>query len=121
MLEQRRAQEKGYVTLKETAELANYTPDYIGQLFRAGKIHGEQVYSSVAGVTTEAEVRSYLKDKERIASVVQSGIDFLSHQILKGILYVIIAAIAVLLLLLQYILYVSIDTRLDEFVLAISS
>lgn len=63
MLEQRRAQEKGYITLKEAAKLFSYSPDYIGQLIRSGKIEGEQVYANVAWVTTEEAVLAYVRDK----------------------------------------------------------
>ena len=63
MLEQRRAQEKGYITLKEAAEISNYTPDYVGQLIRAGKIKGEQVYCNVAWVTTPEEIKRYSNRK----------------------------------------------------------
>lgn len=60
MLEQRRAKEKGFLTLKEAAKIAGYTPDYVGQLIRAGKIRGEQVYCGVAWMTTREEIEAYL-------------------------------------------------------------
>lgn len=63
MLEQRRAKQKGFLTLKEAAVVAGYSPDYIGQLIRAGKIRGEQVYCGVAWMTTKEEVLSYLENK----------------------------------------------------------
>jgi hypothetical protein len=113
MLEQRRAEEKGYITLKEAAKIANYTPDYIGQLIRAGKIKGEQVYSNVAWVTTENEINSYLTDKGRVISDSEKG-NFFSDILLKYFLYAVIALTAVVILSLQYILYVSIDTHLNE-------
>ena len=79
MLDQRRAEEKGYITLKEAAKLANYTPDYVGQLIRAGKIKGEQVYSQVAWVTTPEEVQAYLSDKSRTAPVTQPIVGVLQN------------------------------------------
>jgi hypothetical protein len=118
MLEQRRAQEKGYITLKEAAELANYTPDYVGQLIRAGKIRGEQVYSNVAWVTTEDEINSYLQNKGRMVAAESNVTGVFAHQFFKFLLYMIIAAIAAVLLCLQYILYVSIDTKLNDFFVA---
>ena len=114
MLEQRRAKEKGYITLKEAAELANYSPDYIGQLIRAGKIRGEQVYSNVAWVTTEDEIQAYLADKGRSVAEADTHPDIFSHPLFKYSLYISIALIAVVLLFLQYVLYVSIDTHLSE-------
>lgn len=65
MLEQRRAQKLGYITLREAADFAGYSPDYVGQLIRAGKLRGEQVYSGVAWVTTKEEIKAYLQDKHR--------------------------------------------------------
>ena len=118
MLEQRRAQEKGYITLKEAAAIANYSPDYIGQLIRAGKIRGEQVYSNVAWVTTEKEIQAYLADKSRVVSDESLEADLLSHPAIKYSLYSLITAIAAFLLVLQYILYVSIDTRISEWFVA---
>lgn len=69
MLDARRAKQKGYITLKEAAEKSKYNSDYIGQLIRSGKIKGEQVYCSVAWVTTEAEVRRYEADQNGTAVV----------------------------------------------------
>jgi len=115
MLEQRRAKEKGYITLKEAAVIANYSPDYVGQLIRSGKIKGEQVYSNLVWVTTEEEIQSYLSDKNRTAASTHDYNTFFSHSFFKFALYFVIAIMAILLLLLQYILYVSIDTRISEF------
>lgn len=65
MLEQRRAKQQGYLTLKEAAEIAGYSSDYIGQLIRAGKIRGTQVYCGTAWMTTETEVKAYMQNKDR--------------------------------------------------------
>lgn len=112
MLDQRRAKEKGYITLKEAAEIANYTPDYVGQLIRAGKIKGEQVYSSVAWVTTEEEVQAYLQDKAR--TVQQSETKEVLTFDRSVLMYVGVGVVAVAALLLQYVLYVSLDVTLQQ-------
>lgn len=52
--------DKNDITLKEASELTGYSPDYLGQLIRQGKLPGKQVYSSVAWVTTEDAVRTYM-------------------------------------------------------------
>lgn len=117
MLEQRRAIEKGYITLREAAEFANYTPDYVGQLIRAGKIKGEQVYSNVAWVTTEDEIQAYLSDKGRVVSMSEDT-HFFSHKIFRYFLYLLIALCALAILTFQYILYVSIDDHLESFFLS---
>lgn len=111
MLEQRRAQEKGYITLKEAAEISDYSPDYIGQLIRAGKIKGEQVYSSVAWVTTEEEILAYGSKREKQSD--GAGMTVFENPLLsklgKALLYSVIAVLCACLLLLQYVLYVSVD------------
>ena len=115
MLDQRGAKEKGYITLKEAAEIANYTPDYVGQLIRGGKIKGEQVYANVAWVTTHGEVEAYMKDKNRTVSEEESSAFFVMfHQVSSYFLYTLIALCAVALLFMQYVLYVSIDAGLDK-------
>ncbi len=121
MLEQRRAQEKGYITLKEAAAIANYSPDYVGQLIRAGKIKGEQVYSNVAWVTTEDEIHAYLSDKKRIVDNETTPTEVLTHPAVTYSLYTVISIIAAVLLVLQYILYVSIDARLSEWFVSSAS
>ncbi len=55
---------KKYITLKEAAQLSGYSPDYIGQLIRRGKIAGKQIYFNVAWVTTEEEINRYLQEKK---------------------------------------------------------
>ncbi len=120
MLEQRRAQEKGYITLKEAAKISNYSPDYIGQLIRAGKIKGEQVYSNVAWVTTESEMQAYLKDKNRSVSN-EVVTPFFATKTMSYLLYSIIGVCAVFLLIMQYILYVSIDRGIERSFLTDSS
>jgi len=108
MLEQRRAHKKGYITLKEAAALTNYSPDYIGQLIRAGKIKGEQVYNNVAWMTTEEEVLAYTENKQRSVETTVAS-PFFVQPYLKYLMYLLIATCGVFLLVMQYILYVSID------------
>lgn len=52
-----------YITLKEAGEISGYSPDYIGQLIRRGKITGKQVYANVAWVTTRDALGEYLSEK----------------------------------------------------------
>jgi hypothetical protein len=54
---------EGYITLKEAARISGYSADYIGQLIRKGKIKGRQVYTNIAWVTTEEDLRAYLSGK----------------------------------------------------------
>ncbi len=50
-----------YITLKEASKMTGYSPDYLGQLIRKGKLAGKQVYLNVAWMTTEDAVREYLE------------------------------------------------------------
>lgn len=52
-----------YITLKEAGEISGYSPDYIGQLIRRGKLTGKQVYANVAWVTTKDALKDYLSEK----------------------------------------------------------
>lgn len=116
MLEQRRAKEKGYITLREAADISNYAPDYIGQLIRGGKIKGEQVYSNVAWVTTEDEIRAYLSDKTR--TVKNPGeseqAEALTERAFSYVLYLVISLLVIALLVIQYIFYVSFDGAITD-------
>jgi hypothetical protein len=51
--------EENLITLKEAASVSGYSSDYIGQLIRAGKISGKQVYTGVTWMTTAEEVLNY--------------------------------------------------------------
>lgn len=51
--------DEGLITLKEAAKISGYAPDYIGQLIRAGKIPGKQVYCNIAWMTTAEAVIAY--------------------------------------------------------------
>jgi hypothetical protein len=53
--------DKETITLKEASKLSGYSPDYIGQLIRQGKLPGKQIYSAVSWVTTEEAVLSYVE------------------------------------------------------------
>lgn len=105
------AAEQGYITLKEAAELSSYSPDYVGQLIRAGKIEGKQVYSNIAWVTTEESLRAYMEQR---APVGEHG----STQQSRGksfndvVLYIVIGVLAVLLLFFFYIMSVGVDRAL---------
>lgn len=50
-----------FITLKEASKISGYSPDYLGQLIRKGKLAGKQVYLNVAWMTTEEAVQEYLK------------------------------------------------------------
>lgn len=113
MLEQRRAKQKGYITLKEAAHITGYTSDYIGQLIRAGKIKGEQVYSTVAWVTTEDDLHAYLSNKGKAIQEPQR-VPFFELNAFRYLLYVLIACCVVFILILQYVFYISLDSTFES-------
>ncbi len=57
--------DKKLINLKEAAKISNYSADYIGQLIRAGKISGKQVYCNIAWMTTAEAVLNYKKNESK--------------------------------------------------------
>ena len=55
-----------YITLKEASKMTGYSPDYLGQLIRKGKLPGKQVYLNVAWMTTEEDLRDYLSNNKTV-------------------------------------------------------
>jgi hypothetical protein len=47
------------ISLKDASKISGYSPDYIGQLIRAGKIKGEKVYCQITWMTTSEDVMAY--------------------------------------------------------------
>lgn len=105
-----------YLTLKEAAALTDYTPDYIGQLIRAGKIEGFQVYTNVSWVTTEAAIRSYLasKGKQDRAAADEHPWYRNPHFYFESALYLMIVCLVCLLLFLLYVFAVTADKALND-------
>jgi hypothetical protein len=67
-------EEGQYITLKEAAKISGYTPDYLGQLIRKGKLEGKQIYLNVAWVTTEKALSAYLENNKMPARKAELGI-----------------------------------------------
>ena len=57
--------EKNLISLKDASRISGYSSDYIGQLIRAGKIPGKQVYTNVSWMTTAQAVEDYKNNSER--------------------------------------------------------
>ena len=103
-----------YISLKEAAALTSYSSDYIGQLIRAGKIEGHQVYTSVSWVTTEEAVRTYMNDhgKNDITTPVSSMVHIDTY--FTYVLYGVILCLMCILVLMCYIFFVSIDHAVTD-------
>jgi hypothetical protein len=100
--------ENGFLTLKQASEITNYSPDYIGQLIREGKIEGKQVYSSVSWLASADSLDSYMSGKARkVVNSTESpdGIpDFF-----RPLLYTIIVCAGLFLFILLHVFSVTLD------------
>ena len=67
------AKDKSFISLKEAAKMSGYSPDYVGQLIRSGKITGKQIFSNVAWVTTEDAILEYLQKEKKGRSVSETA------------------------------------------------
>lgn len=106
------------ISLREAAKLSGYTPDYIGQLIRNGKLPGQQIFSNVAWMTTEEAVLAYM-DKKRPESKVAAfkdrylNLDLLTRTyVVAG--WALFALLGLFILFLAYVVAVSIDHRIEQ-------
>jgi len=105
----------GYLTLKEAADKTEYTPDYIGQLIRAGKIEGKQIYSSVAWVANENSLKQYLAARGKDTSFDGDATTFEQlPEYLRPLLYLVIFFSIVFIVILLHVLSVAIDKALSR-------
>jgi hypothetical protein len=119
------ARKEQFITLKEAAELSGYSPDYLGQLIRNGKLEGEQVYMNVAWMTTKDAVEQYLSQvgKKRTTETVEEEKElkerirehFTEHWPIyyQSFLYAVIALNVLFILFLLHIASFSIEKRLQ--------
>ena len=103
--------------------MSGYTPDYVGQLIRSGKLPGKQVFANVAWMTTEEAVRSYVEQKRgkspakevtisSLLSSLQKEIE--SPRLVKRLSIALIVLSVGFMLLLFYIFSTSLDQRLNQ-------
>lgn len=102
-----------FITLKEAGELSGYSSDYIGQLIRKGKLSGQQVYSSVAWVTTQEALLEYMEGKQKTKKTHPIKSYFSPINLYRYALYCVILFSGVFSLFLFYVASVSIDARLQ--------
>ena len=111
------------ISLKEAADMTGYSSDYIGQLIRAGKLPGKQVFTNVSWVTTREAVFEYAKKDRKTKDAQQSfkaglGELIVSPEFLSK-LYTVMGSVVVLIFLLfviffSYIFSVSVDHRINS-------
>lgn len=100
----------GYLTLKEASERTEYTPDYIGQLIRSGKIEGKQVYSNALWVANESSLRMYLDSKGKESHFKGESLTLPQlPDFVRPLLYIVIVCSAIFLVILIHVLSVTID------------
>jgi hypothetical protein len=118
------ATEKELISLKEAAKLSGYSADYVGQLIRAGKISGKQVFSSVAWMTTEEAVVEYVqKEKKGVTPEEKSVWESIRDRILtpeflvsmySGVSWVVIVLLGLFILGMYTVFVVSVDHRITQ-------
>lgn len=106
------------ISLREAAKLSGYTPDYIGQLIRSGKLPGKQVFSNVAWMTTEEAVLEYLATKKGNSSAGALARTMLSPEFAMRAYavfgWIFLVLLSLLALFLAYVAAVSIDHRIEQ-------
>ena len=116
-------EEKNLISLKEAAEISGYSADYIGQLIRAGKIPGKQVYTNITWMTTAEAVLAHKSKgknnkKESIADKaikrkrlfgMQINILKLIMQNFKAAMPLVIIVFVSLILLISYLFYLTLS------------
>lgn len=104
-----------YISLREAAKMSGYSPDYVGQLIRNGKLHGKQIFSNVAWVTTKEAVHEYMtkENKKESSGSVRAEDWALSIEgivtLYRWISLSTLAVAAVLLFFLFFVFAISID------------
>ncbi len=112
-----------YISLREAAAMSGYTPDYVGQLIRSGKLPGKQVFANVAWMTTEDALRDYM-DKKRGAPLTKGAVstgfmntiqrEIESPRLVKRLSIALMIVSVAFLMLVFYIFSTSLDQRLNQ-------
>lgn len=115
----RLSKETQYISLKEAAQITGYSPDYIGQLIRSGKLEGKQVFQHVVWVTTEDAIEKYLKGTRRQEpGKMPTFQDFFTVERLSimysAFLWFAITLFTLFVLFLGYVFAVSIDHKVEQ-------
>jgi len=121
------AKNEKYLNLREAAKMSGYSADYVGQLVRSGKLPGRQVFSSVAWMVSEKDLREYMNRgknegadgnrdlKDRLRSVrTKIGNELQVAYLYKTVLYAAIALSVAFSLALFYVFSVSIDKAFEK-------
>jgi hypothetical protein len=114
------SREPDYISLREAAQITGYSPDYIGQLIRAGKLHGKQVFSNVAWMTTKSALEEYAQKDRKQEKVEKKGwslkkysIDSLTNLYTYG-MWGVAGILGLCIVGMLYVLAVSIDNKIEK-------
>ena len=113
---------KEYISLKEAAKISGYSSDYIGQLIRAGKLEGKQIFTNVSWVTTEEALVHFLQKENKAAKAVKNN-STVSHMnfsletlglMQQVVNWIAISALALFILFFIYAFAASFDHRINS-------
>ena len=113
---------KEYISLKEAAKISGYSSDYIGQLIRAGKLEGKQIFSNVSWVTTEDALQTYLQKEKKGQGSPKSGSSIADaalslenlSKIQAGVTWVAIGTLSLFILFFVYTFAASFDHSINN-------
>ena len=117
---------KRFITLKEAAGISGYSPDYIGQLIRQGKLPAKKTYSNIAWLTTKEGILEYMNktdSKPGMASRLvnrstQAGrfmkVHFDPFRVYRFLTYLGMLTAGALFLVLFYVLSNAIDEKIER-------
>jgi hypothetical protein len=116
------SRKQDFITLKEAAELSGYSPDYLGQLIRNGKIEGQQVFLNTAWMTTKEAVLGYVeKSKGKKTSGERTSTEKVAmfwkqhwRDVSTASLYTIIVLNVIFLFFLLHLLSFSIEKHFEQ-------
>jgi hypothetical protein len=103
---------KEHISLKEASLISGYSPDYIGQLIRQGKLSGSQVYTGVAWVTTREAITEYLAGKKTATTWKFSPEKMILGARIFGWVVIVIASLFSIIIF--SIVVLSVDKKLGE-------
>ncbi len=111
-----------FISLREAAAISGYSPDYVGQLIRSGKLPGKQVFANVAWMTTPEAVREYMEHKGTKMPAKEQGRSVFaaierevqSPRLVKRLSIALIVIGVAFLMLLFYVFSTALDQSLNQ-------
>lgn len=113
------SKDKQYISLKEAAKISGYSPDYVGQLIRGGRLSGKQVFLNVAWMTTEEAILEYLQKEKKGANSTWNVGDLVTSPEVLARIYAVVAWIGIgimglFIVFLISVFAISIDNTVNQ-------